>query len=44
LYGAASSLAHSADSKVRQFSGRQSVILHWREIAKRISSRLILET
>jgi hypothetical protein len=32
LYSAASSLARSADSKARQVSGRQSVILHWREV------------
>ena len=30
----ASGVADSADSKVRQFSGRQSVILHWRRIPK----------
>jgi hypothetical protein len=33
LYSAASSLAHSADLKVRQFSERELVILHWRSIA-----------
>jgi len=33
LYSAPSSLAHSADLKVRQFSGRELVILHWRSIA-----------
>jgi len=30
LRSAASGLAHSADLKVRQFSGRELVILHWR--------------
>jgi predicted 3-demethylubiquinone-9 3-methyltransferase (glyoxalase superfamily) len=43
LYSAPSSLAHSADLKVRQFSGRELVILHWRSIADAlIDRRLVL--
>jgi hypothetical protein len=33
LNSAPSGLAHSADLKVRQFSGRELVILDWRSIA-----------